>query len=576
MKKIIRVNMGSLTITEERLDDHHRDLGGRGLTSALVAREVPPRCHPLGKHNKLIIAPGLLAGTSAASSGRLSVGSKSPLTGTIKESNAGGTAAHKLARLGIAALIIEGRPAKSNLHVLNIAAGTVSLEPAGSLQGLGNYDTVKRLNAQYGNRVCCMSIGQAGELKLSAATIAVTDQEQRPTRHCGRGGLGAVMGSKGLKAIVIDAGRAARLALADTTAFNQANRQYTQALLAHPVTGEGLPTYGTNILTNIINECGALPTRNFSAGRFERAADVSGEQEHTTTKARGGVTKHGCMPGCVIQCSSIYNDKNGRFLSKGPEYETVWAHGPNCGISDLDAIALMDRLDDDVGVDTIEAGAAIAIAMEAGIIPFGDTKGAIGLVTEIARGSAMGRIIGSGAVTAGKAFGIDHVAAVKGQALPAYDPRAAQGIGVTYATATMGADHTAGYCIATNILGCGERIDPLSPQGQAALSRRLQIATAAIDSLGLCLFAAFCLLDNPAALQAVCELVQTRYGRSFSTDDFLALGMRTLKIERAFNREAGFTSKDDRLPEFMLEDTLAPHNTTFMVSDEELDNVLNF
>ena len=576
MNKIIRINMNSLEAVEEQVPEVYRGLGGRGLTSVMIDREVQATCHPLGRNNKLIFAPGLLAGTACPNSGRISVGAKSPLTGTIKESNAGGTAAQKLARLGIAALVVEGLPKDNSLYVVKLSAEGVEIAADNTLAGLGNYDTVARMTERFGSRVSLVTIGQAGEMKLEAASIAVTDRENRPTRHCARGGLGAVMGSKRVKAIVIDDSGATRVSAADRERFQKNARAFTKALMAHPVTGQGLPTYGSNILTNLINESGGLPTRNFSEGRFEGAQKVSGETGHDNVESRGGVVSHGCMPGCVIKCSSIYNDKNGQYISKGPEYETVWAHGPNCGIDDLDAIAMMDRMEDDFGVDTIEIGTTIAIAMEAGIIQFGDTQGAMRLVGEIGKGTAVGRIIGSGAAIAGRILGVEHVPVVKGQALPAYDPRAIQGIGVTYATTTMGADHTAGYCIASNILGCGGKVDPLRPEGQAELSRNLQIATAAIDTFGLCLFVAFCLLDSPEALQAVCDMVSAHYGDDFTADDMTALGMKVLKTEREFNKRAGFTKEDDRLPEFLLSDTVAPHNTTFMVPDEELDWVLDF
>jgi aldehyde:ferredoxin oxidoreductase len=260
-------------------------------------------------------------------------------------------------------------------------------------------------------------------------------------------------------------------------------------------------------------------------------------------------------------------------VTKGPEYETIWAHGADCGIDDLDAIARMDRLDDDIGLDTIEIGATIAVAMEAGVIPFGDAQGAIRLLEEIREGTPLGRLVASGAATLGKAYGVERVPVVKGQAMPAYDPRAVQGIGVTYATSTMGADHTAGYAVAPNILGVGGKIDPHKPDGQAELSRNLQIATAALDSTGLCLFVAFAMLDNPATLDGICEMLSGLYGRKITADDFLALGRKTLVHERAFNKAAGFTSADDRLPGFFRTEKLPPHNIAFLVPDEDLDSV---
>jgi len=572
-RTLLRVRMDSLEVAVEALPEAWQFLGGRAMTSRIVAAEVPPTCHALSADNKLVIAPGLLSGTAAACSGRVSVGCKSPLTGTIKESNAGGTGAQALGRLGIGAIVVEGAPQDPEArYVLRINADGAELAEAPDLKGLGNYDTVAELHEQHGGKVSIMSIGPAGEMRLAAASIAVTDTDGRPTRHCGRGGTGAVMGSKGLKAIVLDAEGLDRPASADPVALNEANKRFARHLREHPVTGETLPTYGTNALANVINAAGAYPTRNFSEGTFEGTDAISGETERETILERGGNPKHPCHPGCVIACSSIYLDKDGGFLSKGPEYETVWAHGADCGIDDLDAIARMDRAEDDIGLDTIEMGAAFGVAMEGGLLPFGDAEGILKLLEEVRQGTPLGRILGSGAAVTGRCFGVSRIPCVKGQAMPAYDPRAAKGIGVTYATSTMGADHTAGYAIAPNILKVGGDVDPLKPDGQVAVSAALQQATAALDSTGLCLFVAFCVLDVPDAGAAVVEMVNAHCGTEWSGDDYMEnLGLATLRAERDFNARAGFGPADDRLPDFFKTEPLPPHDAVFDVPDEELD-----
>lgn len=578
MDKILRVNMGAEggpKFSEEPLGDY-AGLGGRIMTSTVVAKEVDPLCHPLSAENKLVIAPGLLSGTTAVMSGRISVGCKSPLTGTIKESNAGGQGAQVMARLGYSAIILEGKPKDDKLYKLLINKDGVKIETADDLKLLGNYDTVEKLVGQYDDKITCITIGSAGERKMSSASIAITDMEVRPTRHCGRGGTGAVMGSKGLKAIVMDDTGCAMRPPKDPDAFKAANKKFVAGLKKHPVTGEGLPAYGTNILTNVLNEAGAYPTRNFQTGRFEGASKISGETLAALEIERGGVATHGCHRGCIIRCSGTFFDKNGNFLTKQPEYETVWAHGGNCGIDDLDAIALIDRLDDDFGVDTIEMGATIAVAMEAGIAEFGDAEAAINLVKEVGKGSYLGRILGNGAEVAGKIFGVERVPVVKGQAMPAYDPRAVQGIGVTYATTTMGADHTAGYAVTANILGVGGKVDPLKPEGQIELSRNLQIATAAVDSTGMCLFIAFAILDQPETFQALIDMINSFYGLSLTADDVSTMGKKVLTIERDFNTRAGFTKEHDRLPGFFKTEKLPPHNVTFDVKDEDLDQLFNF
>jgi len=578
MDKILRIDMGADggPKTDVQPLGDYAGLGGRAMTSGIVAKEVPPLCHPLGEDNKLVIAPGMLSGSKAVMSGRMSVGCKSPLTGGIKEANSGGQGAQVLARLGYAAIVLEGKPKDDTLYKVFINKDSVKIEPDNSLKMLGNYDLVDKMKAAYGENIACMSIGPAGEMKMSAASVAFTDMELRPTRHAGRGGVGAVMGAKGVKVIVLDDTGTEARSPKDPEKFKEANMAFTQGLKKHPVTGEGLPAYGTNVLTNVINEAGGYPTHNFASGNFDGASKISGETQAETETARGGTATHGCHKGCVIKCSGTYNDKDGNFLTKQPEYETVWAHGGNCGIDDLDSIAMMDRLDDDYGIDTIDMGAAIGVAMEAGIAKFGDAEAAINLVKEVGKGTPLGRILGNGAAVTGKVFGVERVPVVKGQALPAYDPRTIQGIGVTYATTTQGADHTAGYAVTANILGVGGSVDPLKPEGQVELSRNLQIATAAIDSTGMCLFIAFAILDQPETFQALLDVLGGFTGAPLTADDVTALGQSVLTNERNFNIAAGFTNKDDRLPEFFTKEALPPHNITFQVSDEELDQVYNW
>ena len=580
MDKLLRIDMGAEGGPKFKTDSlgDYTGMGGRGLTSAIVAKEVPPLCHPLSADNKLVIAPGMLSGTTAAMSGRMSVGCKSPLTGGIKEANAGGQGAQVLARLGYAAIVLEGKPADDVLYKVFINKDGVKISPDENLKMLGNYDVVDKMKAEFGDKITTISIGQAGEMKMGSASIAFSDMELRPTRHAGRGGVGAVMGAKGVKVIVLDDTGMTMRAPKDPDKFKEANKAWVAGLKKHPVTGEGLPAYGTNVLTNVINEAGAYPTKNFMWGRFDGCSKISGETQAETEIARGGKgsATHGCHRGCIIRCSGTYYNKDGTYLTKQPEYETVWSHGGNCGIDDLDAIAMMDRLDDDFGLDTIEMGATIAVAMEAGVAEFGDAEAAINLIKEVGQGTPLGRVLGSGAEVTGKVFGIERVPTVKGQAMPAYDPRGIQGIGVTYATSTQGADHTAGYAVATNIMGVGGSVDPLTPEGQVELSRNLQIATAAVDATGMCLFIAFAVLDQPDTFQALIDMINAFYGLELTGDDVTALGKNILSDERDFNARAGFTAKQDRLPEYFQTEKLPPHDVTFTVKDEELDQLFNW
>jgi aldehyde:ferredoxin oxidoreductase len=387
--------------------------------------------------------------------------------------------------------------------------------------------------------------------------------------------MGAVMGSKRVKAIVVDDKGTQRLAASDPEAFKAANKRWVEMLNEHPVTGQGLPAYGTAVLINLINEAGALPTQNFRSGRFEFAQDISGERMAELIEERGGVLKEGCHPGCVINCSQVYHDKEGNYLTSGFEYETIWAFGSNTLVKDLDDIAVMDKICDDVGVDTIEMGVTIGVAMEGGLIPWGDGKAAIELLKQVGTGEPLGKIIGNGAAFTGQALGVDRVPVVKKQGLPAYDPRSVKGVGVTYATSPMGADHTAGYAVTANVLKVGGDIDPLKKAGNVEISKNLQVATAAVDTAGLCLFVAFAVLDNEDGVQTIVDLLNAQYGLNLTPDDVVALGISILQDEKSFNTGAGFTKADDRLPD-MFAETLPPHNTSWDFSDEELQQTLKF
>ncbi len=572
--KIYRVNMSNLSFTAEDVPEEWKMLAGRGLTSAVIAKEVEPTCHPLGNKNKLVFAPGLLAGTMAGNSGRLSVGSKSPLTGGIKESNSGGTAAQRLAKLGIKALIVEGIPAGDKWYCLHVHKDGVEIKEEQELLGKGNYEVIQTLTSRYGENTGVITIGMGGEHKVSTANISVKDPKGH-IRSAGRGGLGSVMGSKRVKYITLDDNDGAGITIKDKEKFKNAAQVFNKGLLSHPVSGDALPRYGTDVLVNILNEAGGLPTKNFRMGQFDGAEKICGETMYNTIASRNGDSTHGCHVGCIIRCSQTYNDKDGKYLTSGFEYETIWGFGAGCTVDDLDIIAEIDHVCDDVGIDTIEMAGAMMVAMEAGLLPWGDGKGILKLLNEVQEGTALGRILGNGADFTGKAFGVTRVPTVKRQTMPAYDPRAVKGIGVTYATTPMGADHTAGYSVTTNILKVGGHIDPLQKEGQIELSRNLQIATAALDSAGLCIFVAFAVLDYEPVSHAIIDMINAQYGTNWTVDDWFNLGRSVLKTERAFNAAAGFTNKDDRLPEF-LQEPVPPHNATWDFTGEELDQVFQF
>jgi aldehyde:ferredoxin oxidoreductase len=330
-------------------------------------------------------------------------------------------------------------------------------------------------------------------------------------------------------------------------------------------------------LVNVINEAGAFPTRNFSDGRFEGANKISGETINETCKKRGGVgmTGHSCSPGCIIKCSNVYPKPDGTELVSVQEYESVWSLGANCGIDDLEVTGELIRLCNDYGVDTIEAGVTIGIAMEAGLAKFGDGKKAIELMQEIGKGTSLGHVLGNGAAVTAGAFGVVRCPTVKGQGMPAYEPRAIKGIGIIYATSTMGADHTSGYTIAPEILDIGGSVDKFIVE-KADLARNFQYTTAYFfDSSGHCLFISFAVLDIPSGLEGVVEECNGVLGTNWTVDDMVQMGKEIVEKERTFNAAAGFTKADDRLPEFMKYEKLPPHNVVFDVSDTELDKVHN-
>jgi len=550
------------------------------MTSAIVADEVDATCHPLGPNNKLAIAPGWATGSPASpSSGRTSFGAKSPLTGGIKEANAGGLSGAKIAKLGLAAIIIEGAPQDKKWRLLVVTKDGVEFKDASHLAGKGMYEVDTLLWEKYPD-TAVVGIGPAGENLMSNAGISVNDTENAPGRYAGRGGLGAVMGVRCIKAMVIDDKGAPGVEIANKELFESGRKKLTQSIMEHALTkrGGGLPSYGTAILVNLLNEAGGFPTRNFSSGHFEGAAKISGERIAEVVKERcgdkgPGTMGHNCHPGCIIKCSNVYPDESGKAFVSCIEYETAWSLGANCGIDDLDYVAKMTRECNDIGLDTIEAGNTIAVAMDGGLLPFGDKEGALKLFDEIRTATPLGRILGQGVETTARAFGVHRVPTVKGQSMPAYEPRAVKGIGVTYATTPMGADHTAGYTIAPEIAGVGGKVDPLSDEGKGDLSLTFQAATAFIDSTGYCLFIAFPILDIPDGWAGMAESVAGITGQNITGADVIPIGKEILKIERLFNERAGFTAEDDRPPEFMRNEALPPHNVKWSITDEELDRV---
>jgi len=562
---IWRVNMQNQQVSKEATPETWRHLGGRGLIAKILVEEVPGTCDPLGPKNKLIFAPGLLVGHRLSSCDRISVGTKSPLTGGVKEANAGGRTGLQLTYLGIKALIIESAPTGKDFFILYLSQDKIELLRADELVGKGVYETTALLTKAFGEKAAIALIGPGGEMKLSSAGIQNVDKDGVPSRINARGGVGAVMGSKGLKAIVIDSSTGSPPELFNEGGFKEAQKEFQKALLAHPQTTV-YSDYGTAAMTLMTNGFGAIPTRNFSSGQFEHAEKISGETMREMLLKRGGKsqTSHACMAGCIIRCSNVFADESGKNEIVSPlEYETIGLMGSNLGIGDLDWIARLNWEVNDLGLDSIEIGAALGVAAEGGIFEFGNGKAALKLLIEFRSGSPLGRLIGSGAETTGKVLGVKRIPAVKGQAMSAYEPRVIKGTGVTYATSPQGADHTCGLTIRA-------KVDHQDPKGQAKLSQRAQVNMAGYDSLGACIFAGFGFASVPQTIKA---LINTRYGLSVGDDILHQLGKETLEMEREFNRLAGFTQADDRLPEWMYSEPVPPNNPIFDVPDEDLDSV---
>jgi len=563
LNKIVRLNMSTLEVSREKISGAYQMLAGRALTSRIIFDQVPPTADPLGAKNKLVIACGLLAGTGVPSSNRLSIGAKSPLTGGIKESNAGGIAAFRMARLDIRAIIVEGRPDSGHKYALVIDKDGARLEMADDLSMLGTYEKASRIYERYGKNVGVILIGPAGERQQLTAGITNNDLDGSPGRYCGRGGLGAVMGSKALLAVILDDTGVSREKAVHHEEFKNKVQEIVRWIKETPQTAEGFPKYGTAAMLNNTNAIGALPTRNFSTGTFEGADKINGYAVHDTIVSRGGAgtPTHACMPGCPIRCSNIFPGKDGRVIVAPLEYETIGLVGSNCGIDDLDTIAEINYICNDYGVDTIDVGAAMGVAMEAGIISFGDGAAALGIAKEMVRDTPLGKIIASGAVVAGRVFGVRRIPAVKGQAIPAYDPRAMKGLGVTYATSPMGADHTAGNT--SRVANIKHHLK----EGQVKASKDAQLGAVIFDSMGICIMLGPALKDR----SIIAGLVSHRYGMETTLDHLMEMAGETLSLEKEFNRRAGFLKAHDRLPEFFYEEVNPASGTVFDIFEEDLE-----
>lgn len=561
------IDMKALTVCREPLDEEFRELGGRALIAQYMIRNVPPLCDPLGDLNQLIICTSVFAGTKLTTAHRLSVGGKSPLTGGIKESNSGGYAAALLAEQGIRLIVVKDLPVNDKLWLLHIdPKGNASLLDAGIYEGVNNYEFVDKMHERFGDKLATISIGTAGERLYRNSSIQVSEFGLgHPSRAAARGGLAAVMGSKRLKAVVIEKPEKKYVVeYADEAKVNEICMQLNK-MVVEGAKNDPFHNIGTLATIESTGANGILPVDNFSGKLFPEYKELGANRFLSNLASRGGRNKCACQPGCVLQCSNVYNDKEGRYLTSGFEYETLALFGPNCHISDLDVIAKMDRICDDFGVDTMETANSIAVCMDAGKIEWGDSEAALALLQEMVDGTEFGSLLGQGCEAVGKSLGCKRIPVVKHQSLAGYDPRNTKGTGITYATSPMGADHTAG-------LTMGRAFDDCGRAAQAYASNKLQVAMCFADSM-MCIFAFAHMVPG---LPLLGELMSAVYGGEVNPSRVPQMGVKTLLTEKAFNKLAGLTDKDDRLPEFFYNERSAATGSKFDINDAELEAIFDF
>ncbi len=568
MKKILRINTNSNDFNFEAVSKEYNKLSSRALISKVLTNEVKPTCDPLGKYNKLIIAPGYLAGTTVTCVNRISIGAKSPLTGGIKESNAGGNTAYKLGKLNIKAIILENIPDNNETKILYISKDNTEIVEFPKIKNTGVYKSAEILKEKYGKKIGLILIGPVGEKMYVNSGISNTDNDGNPSRYSARGGLGAVMGSKGIKAIVIDDKDASPPDIKDKNTFKDIQKQITNLVINNEAVANSYTKFGTSNIVELINEMGALPTHNFSRGKFDQAKNVSGQKLYDLIEERKGEGKHShaCMPGCLIKCSNVFADKDGNTIVSPIEYETIGLLGPNCGISSLDTIGKLNYMCNDLGLDTIETGGTIGVLMEAGVIDFGDETGALNLLEEVKKDSYLGKIIASGTGNAAKVMGIRRAPTAKNQSIASYDPRGIKGLGVTYASSPMGADHTAGQTLRADV-------EHTKPEGQVEASKNAQINNTLHDSIGTCYFVGGAIKGK---IELLASLITAMTGNEYTIDTLKNIAKDTLLREKAFNKNAGLTSAYDRLAEFFYEEENPDVSTVFDVKDEDIKKVHDF
>lgn len=568
MFSILRINTANKEVKKESRSTNDYLLGGRTLSSRLVSREVPADCEPLGKKNALFFCNGPLSGTTVSSSDRISVGGKSPLTGGIKESNAGGIIGIRMSQHGLRCIALEGAPARDAAwQIIVIGKDGVEFMEGDFLAGKGVYEKSELLSEQFGKKAGCITIGPAAEKLLYTSGIACSDPHGVCSRYAGRGGLGAVMASKRVIAVVIQNDGDVKAEFADADAFKAGAKRIVKLLRENPVSSK-FTKYGTAAMVDICQSFKVLPTRNFTHGTMEGAEKINAQTMYDTIKERGGegLTQHACMNPCAIQCSNVYPDKDGKLLCSPVEYETMALMGSNLCLKNLDTIATMNRIANDAGVDTLDCGAAIGVAMEAGLADFGDNDAAIQMMEEIRNLTPLGRILASGCKIAAQVLGVRHAPHVLGQGVPAYEPRGSKGMAVTYLSSTMGADHTFGFTLR-------DEDDPTSKEGKVELSKKFQVIGSRMDAMGMCNFVRYSVRDD---MKPLLDLIKARYDVDISEEEFDAMVVETLKMEHQFNADAGIPASAHRFAETFYEETQPETGEVVDITDEEIARAMQW
>ena len=550
MRRYLHINLNDKTVKTEDLSGEAVIRAGRNLIVRTLLERGLAGVDPLSPENPLIFSAGPFAGTNFSNANRISVGCKSPLTGGIKESNAGGTFAFAMGQLEIAGFTLDG--ASPDWTVIRITRDDgITFEDAAPYMGKSNFEAAKLLHETYGDKVSLALCGPVGEYQGLIAGIAFSDNEYRPVRIAARGGVGAVMGSKKVKAIVCD--KAKMPTFVDRKKVMNLVREYGAKIKADPA-AQAMGRNGTMQVADVTNHLGGLPVNNFSSGQQVDTSEpgnvlkMGGDYIRDLNNERGGEHTHACMPGCMIKCSNVYVDEDAREIVSPLEYETLCLLGTNVGIAEPDDVARLNETVNDLGCDTIEVGAAFGIMMEAGQADFGDVDFMKAALEDIRAGTERGRMLAGGAARVGEHFGARRVPVIKKQALSAYDPRVIEVTGISMMVTAQGADHTTGNLPAAECAG-------KSTEELSAMSLEVQINSAAADSLGLCVFGRTVTNTNHAE---ILEALNGAFDVDLDADYINALGRETLLLEIEFNRQAGFTEADDALPQFFYDEELPP------------------